>query len=185
MDITLKNVRLSFNNLWEASAYKEGQKKTYSAKLLVPKDSALDKDIWKAIKAEAVATFGKKADAVIEKHKSNNMKFSYEDGDSTDREEAEGHMVLNAKRRETDGRPTVVDRDKSPLSAGDGKPYSGCYVNAIVSIYCQKGEYEGVRCGLKGLQFVKDGDAFSGARAADPDAFEDMGDGAEAESELE
>lgn len=185
MDITLKNVRLSFNELWEPTAYKEGQKPSYSAKVLVEKGSAQDKMIWKAIRDEAVAMFGKKAEAVIEKHKNNNMKFSYSDGDMNDREEEQGMMVLNAKRRAQDGRPTVVDRDKSQLTPKDGKPYSGCYVNLIASIYCQKGEFEGVRCGLKGLQFSKDGDAFSGSRAADPDAFEDMGQGADEEAELE
>ena len=32
-------------------------------------------------------------------------------------------------------RPLVVDVDKSPLTAQDGKPYSGCYVNASLELW--------------------------------------------------
>jgi len=80
-----------------------------------------------------------------------------------------------------DVRPTVLDRDKSPLIAADGRPYAGCYVNAVVEIWAQDNKYgRGLRAALKGVQFVKDGDAFSGGGTASPDDFADLSAGADA-----
>lgn len=82
-----------------------------------------------------------------------------------------------------DTRPTVVDRDRSPLNKDDGKIYSGCYVNAKIEIWVQDNRWgQRVNCTLLGVQFVKDGDAFgAGAPPANPDDFPDLdaGDGAD------
>ena len=85
-------------------------------------------------------------------------------------------MVLTASRMKTKGRPKIVDRRGNALTEEDGKPYSGCYVNAIVDIWAQKGETPGVRCELMGMQFVKDGEAFGGGKNLGDDAFDDLGD---------
>lgn len=58
----------------------------------------------------------------------------------------------------------------------DGRPYSGCYVNAKVQIWAQKDKYVGVRCTLVSVQFVKDGDAFGGGGPATADGFEAVED---------
>jgi hypothetical protein len=85
-----------------------------------------------------------------------------------------------------DTRPTVVDRDKSPLTAKDGRIYSGCYVNAKVELWVQDNKWgQRVNSTLLGVQFVKDGDAFgSGSPPANPDDFPDLdaGEGAEDDS---
>ncbi len=60
--------------------------------------------------------------------------------------------------------------------AADGKPYSGCYVNGIVDIWAQDNGFgRRLNATLKGVQFVKDGDAFSGGTAVSADAFDDLG----------
>lgn len=76
----------------------------------------------------------------------------------------------------SDTRPTVVDRDRSPLTKDDGKVYSGCYVNAKVELWVQDNNYgQRVNCTLLGVQFVKDGDAFgAGSPPATPDDFPDL-----------
>ena len=78
-------------------------------------------------------------------------------------------------------RPTVLDRDKTPLTENDGKPYAGCYVNAVVDIYAQKGDFPGIRASVSGVQFHSDGEAFGGGRPASADEFDDVTEGADAD----
>lgn len=75
-----------------------------------------------------------------------------------------------------DTRPTVVDRDRSPLTKDDGRIYSGCYVNAKVELWTQDNNYgQRLNTTLLGIQFVKDGDAFgAGSPPANPDDFPDL-----------
>jgi hypothetical protein len=42
-----------------------------------------------------------------------------------------GNFFLNAANK---ARPAVIDRDRSPLIQADGRPYAGCYVNAVIDI---------------------------------------------------
>ncbi|CAN0502063.1 unnamed protein product, partial [Phaeothamnion confervicola] len=79
------------------------------------------------------------------------------------------------------GRPLVIDGQKNPLVEEDGKPYGGCYVNATVEIYAQKGENAGIRCGLLAVQFARDGDAFTAGSKPSADDFDDVAAGATAE----
>ena len=74
-------------------------------------------------------------------------------------------------------RPSVFGSDKSPLTEADGKIYSGCFVNVSFDIWAQT--YNGVpriNAQLRGVQFAKDGDAFSGGQAASADEFDDVSD---------
>lgn len=70
-------------------------------------------------------------------------------------------------------RPTVVDGDRTPLTNADGRPYSGCYVNAIVEIWAMDNQFgKRINATLTGVQFLRHGDAFSaGPRAAAPEEF--------------
>jgi hypothetical protein len=92
----------------------------------------------------------------------------------------EGNLYLNGYNAV---RPTVVDRDATPLVAADGKPYSGCYVNMIIDVWAQDNKYgKKINAQLQGVQFFKDGDAFAGGgKAADTGDFEVIADGADAE----
>lgn len=174
--LVLPNVRMAFNNLFTAEEYSPGDgKPRYSATFLIEKGSAMDKQIWAAINAEAANAWPKKPQAMVDSLKGNNNKFCYRDGDITTYDGFEGMFALASHRKESDGAPGVYDRDKTPLQARDGRPYSGCYVNAIVEIYAQTGENSGMRCGLVGVQFVKDGQSFGGASKPKADDFEDLG----------
>ena len=87
-------------------------------------------------------------------------------------------LVEDAPTR-AQGRPLVIDADKSPLTEQDGKPYSGCYVNASIELWAQDNNYgKRVNASLSGVQFFRDGDAFAGGRAADVDDFDDVTAGA-------
>jgi hypothetical protein len=169
-DTKLAIVRLAFPNLWVAKEFKAGDGKArYDAAFLIKKGSPNDLAIQAAIIQAAKETYGEKGEKLAASFKGNGNKYCYTDGDLKDYDGYEGHMVLSCH---TKARPTVVDRDRSPLTADDNRVYGGCYVNAIVSIWAQKGENQGIRASFSGIQFVKDGESFGGAKRASADDFD-------------
>jgi hypothetical protein len=121
---------------------------------------------------------GAKAAGILKQIRNNPNKFSFQDGDTKSYDGYEGMMALSAK---SGVRPLVIDRDRSPLTEADGKPYAGCYVNASVEFFCYDSSGVGVSASLAGVQFVRDGDAFGGGAAAKADEFDDLGEGADAD----
>jgi len=179
--------RLSFPDLWDPVEFKPGDgRPRWNATILVEPGSKSDLAIKAAIKKAADLEYKDKdkADANLKKFAGQKNQFCYLSGDSRDYEGYAGMMTLSAHRnaKTKNGgaapRPAIIDRDTSPLTADDGKPYAGCYVKAKVSIYCQSGENPGVRASFSVIQFVKDGDAFSGS-APSVSGFEDLGAPAE------
>jgi hypothetical protein len=73
-------------------------------------------------------------------------------------------------------RPSVFDGQRQELTEADGKPYSGCYVNASLEIWAQDNSYgKRLNAQLRGVQFFRDGDAFAGGgQPADADEFDDI-----------
>lgn len=161
-ELTLKGVRLSYAHLFKpfVSDNDDGDKtKKFSAKFLIPHDA---EDAIEAIE-EAIE------DLKEEKWGKKQPKLKGEclrDGDDEDVDGWEGCMVLSANNSR---RPTVLDRDKEPLVEEDGKPYSGCYVNAIVRLWAQDNKWgKRINASLEAVQFFKDGEAF-GAPPVDTD----------------
>jgi hypothetical protein len=68
---------------------------------------------------------------------------------------------------------TIVDGDRTPLRAKDGRPYSGCYANVILDIWAQNNQFgKRVNATATGVQFLRHAEAFGGgAPAADPNEF--------------
>lgn len=173
--------RLSFPNLWDPVEFKPGDgRPRWDATFLVEPGSDSDKKIRAAIKKAADLEWKDKADSNLKKYEGQTNQFCYLSGDTREYEGYAGMMALsthrNAKTKNGGAapRPAIIDRDTSQLTADDGKPYAGCYVKAKVSIYCQSGENPGVRASFSVVQFVKDGDAFSGS-APNTTGFENLG----------
>lgn len=171
--LTLKNVRLSFPNLFEARSINNGTPR-YGANFLIPKD---DKEQLRAIKS----LLDEVAAEEFEGKKMPSERTPFTDGDDKEYDGYEGCYALSANKTAKLGRPTVVDRNKTPLTAEDDKPYAGCYVNAVVRFYAINGKSDkksdksyGKRicCSLEVVQFWKDGEPF-GAGKADLDALPD------------
>ncbi|EJC5210359.1 hypothetical protein BL250_07660 [Erwinia sp. OLTSP20] len=183
MKVKLNNVRLSFAQaLFEAEDYQGDGNFKFSSTFLIDKNRKdLIQEIEAAIKQVATAKWGAKADAIIKSIRGNNNKFCFRDGDEhPDYDGYDGHMSIKASNK---ARPLVIDRDRTPLAAADGKPYSGCYVNATITLfaYDSKGN-KGISASLGGVQFLRDGDAFASGGSATPDDFDDVSEGADAES---
>lgn len=178
MKVKLKNTRLAFPSLFTATRFNEQSEPKFSATLLVEKGSENDKAIQNAIKQVAKDKWGAKAESTLKKIENNPNKYAYKDGDDTDYDGFAGHMAIRASNK---ARPTVVNRDKSPIAESDGIVYSGCYVNAVIEVFAYDNSGAGISASLKGVQFAKDGEAFSGGGVASADEFEDISEGADAE----
>lgn len=168
-NIKLLNVRLSFNNLFEAQGFDGNDDLAFNAKFIIEKGSLADKAIRTALKETADEAFGGKGSEVIKKVAGDKSQFCYQPyGDDGEL------MVLATKRKLKAGRPLVIDADRSPLAEVDGKPYAGCYVNALVRPWAMASKGKSwIRCGLEGVQFVKDGESFGGVRTSAND-FDDV-----------
>lgn len=177
MDIIIKNIRLSFPQLFSAKEFKPGDgKPRWSAAFIVPEGSEADKAIRGAIRVAAEETWGVNAEKMLKSVEGQKTQYCYLNGGNKG---FEGAWVLSTHRSAKLARPQIIDADKSPLTAEDGRPYAGCYVNARVGIWCQKGENPGVRASFDVIQFARDGDAF-GAAPPSTDDFDDVTSGAAA-----
>ena len=181
MLVGIKNVRLAFSDaLFEPKriATDDTSEPAYSCNFLFdPVVNAADIEaVRSAMNAEAAIKWKdpavlKAAIAVIK----SKDRMCLHDGDLKGQYEGfPGNLYMNAR---SDKPPKVVDRDRTPLTARDGRPYSGCYVNAFVEVWAQDNKWgKGVNATLKGVQFLRDGEAFGAGAPLDPDAFDDISD---------
>ena len=179
MKVKLENVRLAFPNLFEARAFgEEGSDPAYSASLILGKKHPGVKLINEAIEAVAKEKWEGKATEILKQLRAAD-RICLHDGDSkTDYDGFPGNFFIAARNKV---RPLVIGHDRSPLTASDGKPYAGCYVNVTVDIWPQNNRFgKRINATLSGVQFYKDGDAFTGAPPALPDDFDDLSEGSDA-----
>lgn len=176
--VKLEKVRLAFPQLFEPKSINGGASR-YGATLIIEPNSANHKLIVKAMQEAAKAKWADKGEATMKKLTADKRvcfrteERTNKDGDVYDG--FEGMYSLNASNKV---RPLVIDRDKSPLTADDGKPYGGCYVNAVIDIWAQDNKDATIgrrlNATLMGVQFAGDGDAFGSTNVASTDAFQTL-----------
>jgi len=165
--IKLQNVRLSFPSLFRKAVF-SGQETKYEGTFLIDKKTQAEKitEIEEAIE-----------DLIKDKLKGAKLKadkICFKDGDDIDYDGYAGHMSFKASNNK---RPMVLDRDRTPLSEDDNRPYSGCYVNAILELWAQDNQYgKRINANLLGVQFFKDGQPFGDGVSANADDFDTFGD---------
>lgn len=92
-----------------------------------------------------------------------------------------GQWYLSCRSSEG-ARPKVVDQRGNPVTQRDGVVYAGCYVIALVEIWAQDNGYgQRVNAQIRGVQFLRNGDAFGGGAPAADDEFDDVSEGADAD----
>ena len=75
-------------------------------------------------------------------------------------------------------KPLVINQAREELGPADGKPYSGCFVNAQISIWAQQNQHgKRVNAQLSGVQFLRDGPAFGGGHVSQVDEFDIIAEG--------
>lgn len=168
-EIRLENVRLSYEAIFKpkkfggASGDGEDEPAYQGSFIFEKKDPQVDK-CWEIIDGLLDEEFNGKPP------KLKDDKFALRN--DKDEPEYAGRWYVAARNKK---RPKVIDRNKEPLYAEDGKPYSGCYVNAIVRFWVQNNKWgKRVNASLEAVQFRKDGEAF-GADPVDTDeAFDEV-----------
>jgi hypothetical protein len=182
MKLLINDARLAFPQLFEAQSINGEGEPAFSCALLLSKKHAQLAEIDDAIEAVAREKWGAKTDDILAKMKASG-KTALHNGDlKSEYDGFAGMLYINARNKT---RPTVVDRDRTPLVKADGKPYSGCYVNASIELWAQDNKYgKHINASLRGVQFLRDGDAFAGGGAASEDEFENLSEGADADFAL-
>jgi hypothetical protein len=174
MLLKLKNVRLSFPKLFKPEAVSAGDTPKHGAVLLLSKEDSQCSVIGKTIQSVAKDKWADKAPAILKSLEAGG-KTCYNDGDK--KVEYDGFDGCNYVSANNAARPLVIDRDRTPLTESDGRPYAGCYVNASLDVWAQDNNYgKRINATLRGVQFVKDGEAFTGSAPATVDEFDDLGD---------
>jgi hypothetical protein len=176
--VKIENVRLSFPQLFQAKQGKDanGQpqgKAVFSAVFIL--DKVKNKaDIDRLTKA---ALFTKQ-----EKWQGKPVNLtgkSIRDGNEKEATDGYGPSIMFISAR-NEKRPGVVNRDLTPLTAEDGKPYAGCYVNATVRCWAQDNGYgKRINWALRNVQFLKDGEPFGEKPVAAEQEFTAVADDGE------
>lgn len=175
--VMLRNVRLSYENIFTPSAFDDKSTPKYSAVFIIPKDHA---DL-PALKKALVEAGAEKYTEFSGKGWPRGFTCALKDADTDTNDLGETLTEHNPEyagcyilRADSTRRPLVIDRKKAAVTEEDGIIYSGCYVNASIAA----GAYEygkvkkGVKCYLNGVQFVKDGERFGGDASDDFDALD-------------
>ena len=165
--IQLKNARLSFPSLFQKAEF-DGVKTKFEGTFLLDKTTQADqiKIVEKAIDDFLSAKFPNGAPKSIKR-------TVFVDGDSKDYDGYANQMGFKGSNTK---RPTVVDRDRSPIAEDDGIIYAGCYVNAIVDLWYSDHPKGGkqVLGNVMGVQFVKEGSTFGADTTSSAEEFDEL-----------
>lgn len=182
--IMIRDARLAFaNGLFEATAMEEGQDRKYNCGLILRADHPQLKEIEAKQIAVATEKWAAKAPAFLEELRlkdrlalhNGNLKPNY-DG-------YPGNFFLSPSAAETAQPKLMGFNPHETLTEKQLRAilYSGCYVNASVDIWAQDNKWgRRINAQIRGVQKLRDGDAFSAGRPADASEFEPVTEGAEA-----
>lgn len=183
--IKLHNVRLAFPDLWTPKPFQGSGEPRWTATGLFPADHPAAKLVSAEIKRVATEKWGAGAENMLKELKAKEA-LCLRKGDSKLDKNGEpqqgfaGMLYVSASATPPkDPPPVIMDVDGvTRLDATAGRPYGGCYVNLYIEVWAQANQYgRRVNAKLKGVQFLRDGDAFGGGAPLSPDMFEDESGG--------
>lgn len=136
-------------------------KPVYTLHALMAKTHPQLTEVAEKIAAVATAEWGADAPAMLDAFKQQD-KICLHKGDVTKvgKPEYAGLFFVSASNK----RPfTIVDVDGAPLFPKDGRPYSGCYGNAMIEIWAQNNNFgKRINATVTGVQFTRHAAAFGG-----------------------
>ena len=156
--IKMKNVRVSFiDALWTPKAFTEGATAKHSATFLLdPNDpeqkAQIDNIVSIAERLKKEKKWGKQ--------RLTGVCYGYADDNGYSYEGWQGMFYVKASNQR---HPLVVDNKGRDITEEDGTLYAGCYVHANVTLWTQDNQWgKRINANLRGVMFVKEGDAFAG-----------------------
>ncbi|MGB2561160.1 MAG: ssDNA-binding protein [Akkermansiaceae bacterium] len=167
--LILKNVRLSFSELFEPVSKFDGPEKFSACFIIDPKSDdgkanlAGFKKIVRALEAEKFGGDELPTD-----------KLPIQDGSAKDYSGWAGNVVISAANKK---RPVIVGRKRQPVAEGDvDTPYAGCYVNAVVDLWALNARgVKRIVASLEAVQFAADGEPFTASNVDVKSDFDDIG----------
>lgn len=153
MKFILRNVRLSFPSLFKAKTVTPGSEPKYAASFLLDKkdDAAQIDALRSAVRQVALGQWPNKIPAGV--------KYCVHEGSEKEYDGYGEHNIYVSTSATI--KPGVVDRRNQPLSLEDGRPYAGCYVNAVIRLWAMDNQFgKRINAQLCGVQFSRDGEAF-------------------------
>ncbi|MBE2997052.1 DUF2815 family protein [Candidatus Liberibacter asiaticus] len=173
--------RLSYPQLHEPRAYGDKGDEVYSADILFSKtDNEQCDKLEQAIREAGEEKFGGSNMAALIERMKRTGRYPLKDGDqkistSLKPEAYEvyaGQYYITPKNKKV--RPRLVDRHVQEVTENIQEVfYSGCHVNAIISVYAYTFQgTKGVTFTLTGVQFVKDDTRWGGQLRASSSDFE-------------
>jgi hypothetical protein len=183
--ILVKDVRQSFMCYWKAEPFPNGNDPTpyFSGTYLLPLDHPQLKDLEKIINdlakekwpgtvrnAKGVAV--PKWIGILAAIKAKGKCF-LRDGDTKPEYDGFPGMMFISSRSKI--RPNYFDWQKQPIDEASGILYSGCYVNVSIECFAYTRGNNGIGARLRGVQFLRKGDAFGGGGPpADETEFDEI-----------
>lgn len=168
--IMLSNVRAAFLQVFNPSQVNGEGKPAFSGTFLLAPGHPAILQVQNAITKVATAKWNDKAAEILGILIASD-KVCLHNGDSKANYDGfAGNMFVSAR---SPSRPLIIAQDRSILVEADGKPYSGCFVNAQIALWAQDNGFgKRVNAQLRGVQFLSDGDAFGGGAVAQADEFD-------------
>lgn len=175
MKLKLKNVRLAFPALFEARAFGDADPR-FSGVFIIDPESDNVQAIRDVILGAAIEKWNEHGKPILAKlQKEGRLCFSTDEktnGAGEVYDGFEGNYSLSASAKV---RPLILDRDRSQLAEDDGRPYGGAFVNCVLDVWAQDNQFgKRVNASLKGVQFVRDGEAFAGGTPAAVSDFDEL-----------
>lgn len=191
MRFKLLDVRQSFMCYWTAEPFPTGNDPTpyFSGTYLLTPDSKLQyySDDNKSLlpkklpalaeleKIGALLTnekWGKKGPAILKAIKMTGKIF-FRDGDTKpDYNGYPGTFFVSTRSKV---RPNYFDQQKQEITEAQGLLYSGCYVNVTLEAYAYTKGNNGLGARLRGVQLLRNGEAFGGGGPpASDDEFDEI-----------
>lgn len=197
--IKLPDVRINFARIFKAEGFQGSEdNKKFNAQFILEADNPAHKKALKELRAAINEAGQEKWGA---KWKGGKMAVKGYCLKSADPELQDGQFVTSIDVEDEDGeipeyligsyqvsasetkRPTVVDRDKTPLTEEDAKIYDGCRVTAVISVWAQDNKFgKRLNANLLAVQFKNDDEPLGGTAAEKvsdddfDDDFDDDGD---------
>jgi len=172
-ELILKNVRFSYLYAFEGFKNDDG-KISYCSHFILPPDHPQLKEVTQAIKDVAADFWKDDAPAALAEMKAKN-KLCLKKGEL--KGNADGYAGNYFISGNSKNRFRVVETRNGvnvELTAGDGRPRSGDYGNAIIAIYAMNHPKGGklVACQIQGIQYTRKGAPLGGGgRVAAVDEF--------------
>lgn len=174
MRFDIKGARLAFPNIYTPKESTDGGKAKYNCSLIIPPDHPIIPELDKAFEKIALDKWGKNGAAILAGLRKQD-RLCLHDGDTKASYDGfAGNMFISAS---SDSQPSIRNRAGEHVQAGkDQAPYGGCYVLGKIELWPQDHQKHGKRINaqIRGVQFMRDGDAFSAGRPASDDEFESL-----------